>query len=132
MINKKKIVQMSKACVYDSGDGSREKEMVKYFKSDYIGREVTSSSIYMITFLVTIYLFKVGILILENDAIIDMDLIKKESTTYAVIALIILAIYMLVIVIIKSNEYDIAEKNVKKYIGILNSINKTDDGGKNE
>ncbi len=122
MLNEERVKLMTRMASYEAGEGKKNMNIGKYFRSDYIGMQVLKSVIsatiaFAICF--ALYLFYDFEKFMQD--IYRMDLLqfaKKLLLIYVVVAVG----YGIVSYVIYSSRYKKARKSLKKYYNNLRKL----------
>lgn len=124
MINKEKVILMTKLSAYEQGEGKKYVPATNYFRGDYIGASmlwsfIAGTSVFCaILAIIGIYNFEV---IMQDLYNIDLaGLIKKIGLIYG----ITMGIYLLFCYILSSIRFYKARKSLKKYYVNLRELYK--------
>jgi len=115
MLNEKKIRLMTKLAMFEQKEGKKELVIDKYYKIDYIRREVFKT---ILCTTLGYLLLLLTILVYESEYMLQ----KITTLNYSQIALYAIVIYILLLVVfglitamISYVNYDKAKKKMKKY-----------------
>ena len=124
MLNREKVILMTRMASYENGKGEENLRIGTYFRSDYI-----FSSIIKAIFAVTIsFVFGLGLYIYYNFEeflanIYEMDLLALFQSFWKYY-LIVLIIYVAISYVIAFIRYMLAVRNIRKYKSNLKKIRK--------
>ena len=122
MLNEERIKLMTRMASYEAGEGKKNMNIGKYFRSDYISMHVLKSIISStISFAIcmALYLFYDFENFMQN--IYEMDLIKFAKDIMIVYVIVVVG-YAVLTYLIYSNQYKKARKSLKKYYNNLRKL----------
>jgi len=122
MLNEERIKLMTRMASYEAGEGKKNMNIGKYFRSDYISIHVLKSIISStISFVicVALYLFYDFENFMQN--IYEMDLIKFAKDIMIIYVIVVVG-YALITYLIYSVQYKRARKSLKKYYNNLRKL----------
>ncbi len=122
MLSKKKINLMTKLAIYDKEKGINDKKIYRYYRVDYIGKNILFNNLILGGFLLVFFAFKYLIYILENDGIVTLNVLKEVGVGYLVWSLIIMIIYSIYNIYIYNNEYSNSKRNLDRYYRSINKL----------
>ncbi len=124
MVNKEKVILMTKLASYEQGEGKKVVPIANYFRTDYISSQLLRS------FLAGTFAFIVivGVMIFYNFEFIMQDIYntdllafaKKVGTIYGVC----MGVYLLLSYIMAAYRYSRARSSLKGYYADLKRLNK--------
>lgn len=124
MVNKEKVILMTKLAAYEQGEGRKVIPIANYFRSDYIGLQLLRSFVAG-----TIAFFAiVAILIFYNFEKIMQDVYNTDMLAFAkkigIIYGICMVIYLVISYILAIYRYGKAKSSIKTYYANLKKLNK--------
>lgn len=122
MLNEEKIRLMTKAAVYEAGEGKKALSMNKYFRGDYISINLIMSWIsFTIAFAVCVGVWAVYNMedFMENINTMDLPALGKH---FVFLYLGLLAVYQLIHYVIYHIRYQKNRKSLAAYSQILKQI----------
>lgn len=123
MINKERIVLMTKLAVYEKGEGKKNMAVGKYFMSDYISLHILRtvlSGTFAFLIAVCVYFLYYYEDLLANLYNIDFALLARNVVTYYVVFLVA---YGAVTYVVFALRFLKAKKGIKKYYQNLKKLN---------
>ncbi len=124
MLDKKKIHLMTNLAIYDDESGYKDKQINRYFKSDYIGKKLLiNNTIFSIFSLIITGVIFLNFVIFD-ESIVGTNHLKIKVIEYGVYFTISLVLYTIFNIYIYSKKYDQAVKNMEKYYLALNKLDK--------
>ncbi len=123
MINRDKVITMTKMASYEENDGKKYSAIGRYFRSDYIGVQVIKSVVYVvialliITAMVVIYQLQY---ILEHLGEFQVLLATAKRLLFAYIVVIVM--YALITYAIYSYRYSRARRKRRIYANHLKQL----------
>lgn len=123
MLNQERVKQLYKVAVYEQNEESRYSQIGKYYRSDYIGKEVIKS-----IFTGTLaYGFLAALWVLANweEVLISINNLEIVNTviTMCVIYLGFMIIYLFASYIVYAFRYVAGRKALDKYMEDLKKLN---------
>ena len=115
MLNREKVIAMTRMASYEEGKGKEHLRICSYFRSDYIGAAILKAAAAVtITFVfaIALYIYYNFEDFMENIYQMDMMSLVKAFGRYYLISLIV---YVAISYIIAFVKYLIARSNVRKY-----------------
>ena len=127
MINKKRIILMTKLALYDQQYGKRDKRDNEYYRHDYIYRKNMWTR--LCTFIgagiiLTVY-WIYQIFVLKNN-FLEIDY-KEAGTNAAIFILSIMAIYTIIGTIRETAQYAKSQRRLKNYMKMLYMLDRLHD-----
>lgn len=124
MINEERVKELYEISLYDSKKAKKYSQTGRYYRSDYIGREMiksifTGSIAYMLCALLWIFYDLPHIL----ESINSLDVIQT-AVDFTIYYVIFLTIYELITYVIYAYRYKKGRQELKKYCGHLKKLNK--------
>ncbi len=122
MLNEERVKLMTKMASYEAGEGKKNMDMCKYYRSDYLSMQMLKSAIYStISFVIclALYLFYDFENFMQN--IYDMDLLQFAKDVLIIYVVVVVA-YSVVTYLIYSRKYDRSRKSLKKYYNNLRKL----------
>ncbi|MCR5467327.1 MAG: hypothetical protein K6F37_00060 [Lachnospiraceae bacterium] len=127
MINEDKIKTMTKLAAFDESDAKKYSQIIEYYRSDYIGKEMLKSTLMgtiAYVFCVALWFFSNADDFLKNINNLDymslgMDLLKKY--------LLFLLAYLFITYVVYAVRYSYGQKKVKNYHKNIHNILKSYD-----
>lgn len=123
MVNKEKVILMTKLAAYEQGEGKRVVPIASYFRTDYISSQLLRS------FLAGTFAFAVivGIMIFYNFEFIMQDIYNTDLLGFAkkvgTIYLICMGIYLILSYILAVYRYKRARNSLRGYYADLKRLN---------
>ena len=124
MIDKKKVVVMTKMASYEQKEGKKDISISRYFRSDYVGLQMLKGMLSgTISFLIMGLLVVIhDVELLANDLNqIDLVAVAKKGIVYYVIFILV---YLLICYMIAALRYKRAQKNVRRHYQNLKGLSK--------
>lgn len=123
MLNQDRIKQLYKLAVYEQNEEKRYRQIGKYYRSDYIGKEIIKS-----IFTGTIaYVFLAALWMMANweEVLISINNLEIVNTiiTMCVIYLAYMIVYLFASYIVYAFRYIAGRKSLDKYIQDLKTLN---------
>lgn len=122
MLNKDRIILMTKLASYEAGEGKRNSLIGSYFRSDYIGLQVIisaiSATIAFFIFVALYVLYDFENFMLE---IYKMDLVVFVRNILIYYGVVVIG-FSLLTYIIYSYRYNKSKKSLKNYYGNLRKL----------
>lgn len=124
MLNKERIILMTKLASYEQGEGKKDVAVHSYFKGDYIGGQVLKAVISAtIAFCIIFALFIFYDFEIFMSDIYKMDLLAFVKRILIIYGCVIVGYGMLAYGVY-SYRYRITRANLKKYYGNLKKLSK--------
>jgi len=122
MLNEERVKLMTRMASYEAGEGKRNMNIGKYFRSDYISFQVIKSIIsatiaFVICF--ALYLFYDFEHFMQD--IYKMDLIQFAKNVLIIYAVVVIG-YSVISYIVYAIRYNRARKSLKKYYNNLRKL----------
>ena len=123
MVDKEKLIIMTKLAIYDKNYGETDRRQQEYFRDDYVYKYNFWNRffVFIATIIVIIMYYSHKILI-ENMDILEMDY-KAELVDTATFLIVVLVIYSIIGTIIATVKYYLAQKRLKKYFAMIAELN---------
>ena len=124
MLNRERVILMTKMASYEAGEGKRNMAIAKYFRSDYVAIQLFKAiisatlSYFLILGLYIYYNFEV---FMENIYELDVATIVGSFVRNYVILLVV---YLLISYGVCSIKYIMARKKLKRYYSNLKKLKK--------
>ena len=122
MLNEERVKLMTRMASYETGEGKKNMNIGKYFRGDYIGKQVLRSVIWAtIAFGICfgLYLFYDFERFMQD--IYKMDLLSFAKNVLLVYVIVVVG-YGVVSYLIYSGRYKKARKSLKKYYNNLRKL----------
>ena len=128
MLNKEKVILMTRMTAYEKGKGKENLRIGTYFRSDYIWAAILKAA-FAITFA---FIVGVGLYVYYNyetflENIYELDIISM-LLTFRKYYLITLVIYVALAYVVAFVKYALASSNIRKYKSNLKKIRKLQKG----
>jgi len=132
MLDKDRIILMTKMAVFQKREGTKSSAMNQYFRSDYVGYQILKSIISA----TIVYILMVGAYVLFNfeDVIQQiynrrwMILLQRMGIAYAVL----IGVYAVISYIVYSYRYAKMRKKLKQYYAYLKDLYEMHDKNTND
>ena len=128
MLNKEKVILMTRMTAYEKGKGKENLRIGTYFRSDYIWAAILKA-VFAITFAfivgLALYIYYNYEVFLEN--IYEMDIISL-LLSFRKYYFIVLIIYVALAYVVAFVKYAIASSEIRKYKSNLKKIRKLQKG----
>lgn len=122
MINEEKVILMTKAALYEGGEGRKKLKITRYFRHDYISLQILAGWFFMtVSFLLCAGLWAACNMEYLLDNIHKMDL-KSLGMTFLLVYVAAVAVYVCVLYGVCSYRYYAARKSVGGYSHTLQKI----------
>ena len=122
MLQKDKIIIMTRLAVYDKYDGKADKKANEYYRHDYVYRKniwirvcAAFGTVILLSFYWLNEIFVKGVELSSLD-------IQKELTSTGIFMLFILALYTIIGMRLGHKEYDLSQARLRKYYYWLNQL----------
>ncbi len=123
MLNKKRINLMTKLAIYDQEKGINDKKIYKYYKADFIGKNILFNNTILAFFIFIFFLLKYLYYIVMNNEIWSLELLKETGINYLTWSIVIIILYTLYNIYIYNNEYNKAKSNLDTYYKAIDKLN---------
>lgn len=123
MLDEKRVILMTRLASYEQGEGKRNVAIAKYFRSDYVLKNVLKAFVCaVITFFVGLgmYLLYGYEEIMEQIYEIDLFAMMQDALWYFIYLVVI---YCAVIFLVCVVQYYLARKSLKVYYQNLKKLN---------
>ena len=124
MVNKNKIIIMSKMAVYDKRYGANDRAVFSYFRRDYIYRKnmwtrlcVSMGSVFLLGTYWLYQIFIYGVDIHELD-------IQQSVTDSVLFLLAVMALYTMIGTIQGTHQYHIVQKRMERYMNMMQKLDR--------
>lgn len=123
MINKDKIIIMTKLAVYDKNYGESDKRYENYFVEDYVYRRNAGVrfSVLLGTFIILIFYYLLRFAG-DNVDVLTLDY-RQEVMNIAVFVIIMLFVYTVISSITATVDYHLSERRRRKYFSMIQKLN---------
>jgi len=125
LINKKRIVLMTKLALYDQKYGSRDRKDNEYFRHDYIYRKNMwtrlCASIGALIILAVYWMYQIFTL---KQSFLEIDY-KSAGTDAAVFILAVMTLYTIIGTIRETAQYAKGQRRLKNYMRMLYMLDRT-------
>jgi hypothetical protein len=127
MVNRQKIITMTKLALYDKHEGAADREANNYFRHDYIYRKNLGTRISVgIAGVIILAIHWLRIFFVEGEDLFEIRI--QDYVMEAVVFLIaLLAIYSLIGTIQGTREYYLVHKRLNRYLGMLRFLENADE-----
>jgi hypothetical protein len=119
MLNKKRIIIMTKLAIYDQKFGIKDKKSNEYYRHDYIYRKNMwtrlSASLGAVFIIIIYWIYQLFVVKVNY---LDIDY-KKAGINAAVFILVTMAVYTVIGTILEARQYSIGQKRLKAYMRML-------------
>ena len=130
MVDKEKLITMTKLAIYDKNDGEADRKYMGYFRSDYVYKyNFWNRFFVLIGTIMVIIMYYAHKILIENVDIFDMDY-RAELIDAATFLIIVIVFYTVIGTAIATVRYYLAQKRIKKYFALiakLDSLSKAKD-----
>ncbi len=131
MINKQKIITMSKLALYDKREGDADRAMFGHFRHDYIYRKNLGTRLCVGAGAVFIALaYWAQQIITAGLDVLMLDL-SKNITDSILFVLAVLAVYTVIGTVQGTRRYYLAQKRLEKYHGMLHLLERIEERAAN-
>ena len=123
MVDKEKIILMSKLAVYDKNHEERDSKILSYFRNDYIYRQNiwVRFGVFIGCFIVILFYAMHKIVISGADTIFEFDY-KAELIRIGIFVVIVMAIYSCIGTALYLRDYQKALNRSRKYFNDLDDL----------
>lgn len=121
-MDKKKIHLMTKLALYDDARGEKDKKINRYFKSDYIGKNLLFNDFILLCFLAIGVAVKFLNFVMVNNEAWNLDSLKNMGISYIVWSVIIVILYSVYNIYVYNNLYDDARRSLNSYYRALDKL----------
>lgn len=124
MVDKQKLIIMSKLAAYDKDLGKADKLQDEYYRGDYVYKKNLWTRFFALlgaAILLGLY-YVYRIFILEAD-IFQLDYMQ-ELTNAGTFIVAVLAIYTIIGTILATIEYYLSQKRLKEYFALIRKLDK--------
>lgn len=126
MVNRQKIITMTKLALYDKHEGAADRATNEYFRHDYIYRKNLGTRISVgIGGTVVLALYWLRIVFVEGIDVFEFD-IQHHATDSILFIIAILAVYSVIGTIQGTREYYLVQKRLQQYQGMLRFLENTE------
>ena len=129
LINKKRIILMTKLAIYDQKYGSRDKKDNEYFRHDYIYRKNMwtrlFSSVGAVIILAVYWIYQIFAL---NQSFLEIDY-QKAGIEAAIFILAVMALYTIIGTIRETVQYTKGQRRLKNYMRMLYMLDRVREPG---
>ncbi|MCL2386141.1 MAG: hypothetical protein FWC89_01195 [Defluviitaleaceae bacterium] len=127
MVNRQKIITMTKLALYDKHEGASDRAANDYFRHDYIYRKNLGTRLSVgIGAVVILALYWLRIAIIEEVDIFELY-IQRHAMESILFILAVLAVYSLIGTIQGTREYYLVQKRLQQYQGMLRFLENADE-----
>ncbi|MCL1878508.1 MAG: hypothetical protein FWF80_06595, partial [Defluviitaleaceae bacterium] len=126
MVNRERIITMTKLAVYDKHNGASDRAANEFFRHDYIYKKNIGTRICVgIGGAILLALYWLSVIFIDGVDIFELDL-RTHIMESAVIIVAIVAVYSVVGTIQGTREYYHVQKRLKKYQGLVKFLEAID------
>lgn len=123
MLNKDKIVLMTKACLYEKYLYPKDRDEVNYFKYDYIMKN-NMLNVLFVTFITAIWIVLFRFTdILTNELFFELDLLVEVFKQSIWIIILVDIAFFIIGLFVYGKKYDTSEIRMEEYYSTLEKIN---------
>jgi hypothetical protein len=127
MVNRQKIITMTKLALYDKHEGASDREANDYFRHDYIYRKNLGTRISVgIAGIVLLVIHWIRIIFVDGVDIFEIR-IQDHVLESVLFIVAIIAVYSLIGTIQGTREYYLVQKRLKRYLGMLRFLENADE-----
>jgi len=126
MVNKQKIITMTKLAVYDKHEGTADRAAMEYFRHDYIYKKNlgTRISVGIGGFLI-LAIYWLRVFLIDGADVLQIDL-QHYLTESILFLLALLALYSLIGTIQGTREYYLMQKRLDNYNALVRQLERHD------
>jgi hypothetical protein len=125
VIDKEKIILMTKLAVYEKNEGAADKRKMEYFLNDYVyRRNIGIRARAMIGCAIVIMLYALHRIIIDNADIISGIDYAKELGVICAFAVSVLVAYSIIGSAVNIADYHAAGKRIKTYLKTIDDLEK--------
>lgn len=126
MVDREKIIIMTKLAIYDKNNGPQDRKINEYFRSDYIYRSnMWTRLCAAIGCFIVILFYWLHKVFIDGVDIFTLDF-QKTGTDIAFIVAAVLLFYTLIGTVKVTVEYAASQRRLKKYNKLLNQLEQID------
>ena len=129
MVNREKIITMTKLAIYDKRDGASDRAANEFFRHDYIYKKNIGTRIAVgIGGVILLALYWLGVVFVDGVDVFELDLLTHIMESMLIVVAIIAA-YSVIGTIHGTREYYLVQKRLKKYHNLVNFLEAIDGKG---
>lgn len=124
MLNREKVKIMTKLAMYEKSTGREDKEIMNYFKVDFISFNNFKTQVGVTIALLLIFGSETASIIMQNlPTITDYDFIGLGKK-YLIIWIGVIILYTIISSLYHRGRYNLAKKRIDDYQSLLHKIEK--------
>ncbi len=125
MIDKDKIIKMTKLAIYDKNIGEKDKKKMTYFCNDYVYRQNVGVRFgAFVGCMIVILFYVMHKIVIENADIITGIDYNAELIGISMFVIIVLVVYSVIGTIVHTADFQKANKRIKKYLKTIDELDK--------
>lgn len=126
MVNREKIITMTKLTLYDKHEGPSDREANEYFRHDYIYKKNIGTRIAVgLGGVILLALYWLRVIFVDGRDIFELP-IQTHVMEGALIIVAIIAVYSVIGTIQGTREYYLVQKRLKKYHALIKFLENID------
>ena len=122
MVDKEKVIIMTKLAIYDKNDGEEDRKQHEYFCGDYVYKYNFWNRLFVFSAsMILLAMYYAHKILIEQINILEMDY-KAELITAGKFLLVILVVYSVIGTIRATVKYYSAQKRLKEYFALTKEL----------
>lgn len=130
MVNRQKLITMTKLALYDKHEGAADRAANDYFRHDYIYRKNLGTRISVgIGGVILLALYWLRVILVDGVDLFEID-VQEYATDSVLFIVALVAAYSLIGTVQGTREYYLVQRRLNQYQGMLRFLESTEESAK--